>query len=507
MSAHMISLSFGFRGLALRRRPQTAPNVVRYAIVALVCLVCDLLLPGKAGLALSAASFLVWSLWLLKREKSAALLGLNPIVCYQAWQVATLAVAPLYIALSTEPGAGVPFGNYTLSLETVAYGHAMMVVGSWAFYAGMKRFQPREVRGDAAERGGAQNSGLLIAAAIGVAFHWGREAITSYTGSTVVQLGLLPLAVLCMVALDPPRALRRSGEVQFVVLLLGSVGVLLLNARRDSKMDLMFSFLPVVWWAVSRNKRTATAIIGLGLAALYLVVIAPLVTLMRTNVARYESGTVHVLTPDVTGRATDTMKGAFLVDPETYIETWLDKTMYRMCDPCAAAMVARLAHKDGFLWGQGLDYVPITFIPRALWHDKPPLDRGLNFTAALGWAADPSSATTSTGLTSAGELYWNFGWLGVVVGMYLLGAVISGCWWGAAGPDPRQGLLEMTAFTGVMLSFMMGSGSAAGGAFVGAISAGLFWRAAIAIREAGVLRKVNKSTVAKLCLRPIYRCE
>src|ERR1039457_3343526 len=146
IAALPMSPSIGFRCIALRNRSLTVSNVTLYAIVALVCLVCDLLLPGRAGLAVSASAFLVWSMWLVNREKKAALLALNPIVCYQGWQVATLAVAPLYIALSSEPGAGVPFGNYNLSLEVIAYGHAVMAVGPCAFYAGMKRFQPREAR-------------------------------------------------------------------------------------------------------------------------------------------------------------------------------------------------------------------------------------------------------------------------------------------------------------------------------------------------------------------------
>ena len=507
MAACVVSTSPGVRGLASRKGSRGAPNVARYAIVVLVCLVFDLFVPGRGGLALSAALFLVWSLWLVNRERKAALLALNPIVCYQVWQAGTLGAAALYLPLSSGSGEGVPLLNYRLSLEEIAYAHAVMLVGSWALYAGMKRFQPMEAGIGAKGKWGTPGVSLLIATLIGVVFHVGKEVLTTYTGSTLLQLGFLPLAVLCMVALNPPRLLRISAIAQFGVLLLGSACVLLLNGRRDSKMDLIFSFLPVLWWALSRGNRTTVAIVGLGLVAFYLAVIVPLVTFMRSTGSRDDSGMVRTLNSGVTERGIDTMKENFSSAPGEYLGTWLDATMDRMCDPCVVALVVRLARSDGFLWGRGLDYVPLSFVPRALWRDKAPMDRGRYFTTALGWASDPSLATTSTGQTSAGELYWNFGWPGVLIGMYILGAALSGLWWRAAGGDPRRGVLEMAAYVSAMLSFVLGTGSAAGGMFAGAITAGLFWRAAIALRDKGFTRKVRKSKGSRTALWVSHACE
>src|SRR5215467_12531490 len=45
---------------------------VHYAVVALVCVLSDLLLPGRVGLAASAALFLCWSLHLVNRERRSA---------------------------------------------------------------------------------------------------------------------------------------------------------------------------------------------------------------------------------------------------------------------------------------------------------------------------------------------------------------------------------------------------------------------------------------------------
>ena len=267
--------------LAARRWLRDSENVARYAVLGVVCLLCDLILPARLGLPISAALFLFWSLWLTRHEMKRALLGLNPIVSYQGWQAVTLGVAPLYIALSSSGGEGIAFGNYTLPLETVAYGHAVMVAGSWALYSAMKRFQPREAPGWAALPAPPTGRALVVAAAVGLAFLIGREFVTPYTGSTVAGLGSLALAVLCMVALNPPVALRRSRKAQLALLIFGSLALFLLNARRDSKMELMFSFVPVIWWALRRRERTTLALVSVGLALFYIVVVAPLVTLMR----------------------------------------------------------------------------------------------------------------------------------------------------------------------------------------------------------------------------------
>jgi hypothetical protein len=56
------------------------------------------------------------------------------------------------------------------------------------------------------------------------------------------------------------------------------------------------------------------------------------------------------------------------------------------------------------------------FIPRFLWKDKPVLDKGHRVSVALG-----IPATSSTTLTSVGDMYALGGMVGVVFGMFLYG--------------------------------------------------------------------------------------
>jgi hypothetical protein len=84
-------------------------------------------------------------------------------------------------------------------------------------------------------------------------------------------------------------------------------------------------------------------------------------------------------------------------------------------------------------------YAIYAFIPRVLWPNKPSVSRGTWFTAYLGAAAREEEATTSTGISATGELYWNFGVPGVVVGMCGIG-LLYGILWRMAGANPRTPL-------------------------------------------------------------------
>jgi hypothetical protein len=43
----------------------------------------------------------------------------------------------------------------------------------------------------------------------------------------------------------------------------------------------------------------------------------------------------------------------------------------------------------------------------------------------LGGSASEEEAESNTAMYSAGELYWNFGWFGVVIGMALMGSLFG----------------------------------------------------------------------------------
>ncbi|PYU65511.1 MAG: hypothetical protein DMG49_24080 [Acidobacteria bacterium] len=89
------------------------------------------------------------------------------------------------------------------------------------------------------------------------------------------------------------------------------------------------------------------------------------------------------------------------------------------------------------------------FVPRFLWPSKPILDEGARLTLALeGRSGDPISADSSTAITYPGDLYLQFGLVGIPVGMCVLGVVAQWFTNRVSGPVDRQALL---VYVGIFL--------------------------------------------------------
>jgi hypothetical protein len=445
-------------------------------------------------------------MWLAVRESRATVLRVNPLVTYQIWQAATMGLSTLYIALTHSAEDLVPFGPRLVPLAQIAYGHAILVVGAFALYLGMKQFQPKEAITRSVGVRAPSAWELLTCFFAGTAILIFSDQITASMGSVFAGLSTMPLAVLSLFAIKPPAGLWRSRGAYWAVLMVGTVVLVLLNARDASKMMLSFSFVPLALASVRRKGTGVLMAFGIGFVALYLLVIAPLVGTTRGAVQMDDRGRRNVLGADAIGNVWPQLQSDFKNDLTQYLRTGLDSTMLRLCDPVAAGVVSDFVATGGLLRGAGMDYVPMAFIPRTLWHDKPIIERGRHFTAVLGQASDASSATSSSGQTAAGELFWNFSWPGVLIGMYLLGAAFSGAWWGADRGDPTSGVLEMTAFIGITLSFVVGVGSVAGGEFVTAIASGIVLRALIRARDLALRRNRGRYRGAVAAAPQIATC-
>ncbi len=94
------------------------------------------------------------------------------------------------------------------------------------------------------------------------------------------------------------------------------------------------------------------------------------------------------------------------------------------------SQIVKLVKEDGYYKGSSLAYLSYALIPRFLWKDKPIIAQGVWFALAIGQAyvhAD-GRANNSVNMTSAGELYLNFGLIGVVMGMFMIGYLCAYMW-------------------------------------------------------------------------------
>jgi hypothetical protein len=106
-------------------------------------------------------------------------------------------------------------------------------------------------------------------------------------------------------------------------------------------------------------------------------------------------------------------------EPLEYLQTGLDMTARRLDGVGILSVIVRDAGtRVPFQGGWSIGYVPLAYIPRLLWPGKPKFTIGQWVTDNFGYGPHIRS---STGATWMGELYYNFGWPGIVVGMAFLG--------------------------------------------------------------------------------------
>ena len=94
------------------------------------------------------------------------------------------------------------------------------------------------------------------------------------------------------------------------------------------------------------------------------------------------------------------------------------------------SQIGRVVEEDGFYDGETLEYLGVAFIPRFLWPEKPLIAKGSWFALRIGQAytAADGRPNNSVNMTVPGELYLNFGWLGVLLGAPLFGALLAVLW-------------------------------------------------------------------------------
>lgn len=103
------------------------------------------------------------------------------------------------------------------------------------------------------------------------------------------------------------------------------------------------------------------------------------------------------------------------------------------------------------------------FIPRVLWPDKPTVVPGQWFAERLGRGqATATGFSNAINMTVPGELYLNFGWLGMLLGLTML-ALLYAVVWDAVGnlKNPRNVIASTLGMVLLTQALFVGSNAAA----------------------------------------------
>ncbi len=389
-----------------------------------------------------ALSVVVFS-YLTVLESRRAPLVVGPLTFLFFWNAMALGTSAIYMGSQLRTGKWISFSVAQVPPEHIAKGYAIVSLGVLAMHIGLAKIRPLYTP-QARQPGVLSSRWLLfitVLAVLGVLFKVKYQWFV-FLGALAKPLFWAPTTALVIFALADHSKLRYRELLFWITIIGGTIALIAINSYTGSKAYLMFSFIPFAWPLLLRPKhRKWIPVIGIAFLLTYTFFVAPAVMRARaTPMLPGESAVEHMLRHYDASNVFST--DFFVLQTEALLE--------RQFETISTAFIVGEVERNGFQAGDEMQYAKYALIPRFLWPDKPTVGRGAWFTVYLGFAPREAEAGTSTGITAPGELYWNFGLLGVVVGMFGIGC-LYGLAWRMAGENPVASPLHMLLY--VMITF------------------------------------------------------
>jgi hypothetical protein len=111
-----------------------------------------------------------------------------------------------------------------------------------------------------------------------------------------------------------------------------------------------------------------------------------------------------------------------------------DEEKYGLLDRIAVLAqltnIERLVQEKGYYNGAASEPLLLALIPRFLWPEKPSIALGSWFALEIGQGIkqDNNKVNNSINMTIPGELYMDFGWIGLAIGSFLFGGFLALLW-------------------------------------------------------------------------------
>ncbi len=343
------------------------------------------------------------------------------VVPYGALFILSYGVGALFYAF-------VPEELFRRSLEPyLTPALALAVAGFLAFLAGYAVRGAGTVRRSPLGRWRAAGTGFpLLAGIVGFAGHMANVATNRQLPVASVFGGLTSaagqLAFFFFVAwymgwhsMWSPRRTSLAQRAGFASLCAMASIILALNVG-TKEVVVTHGAIPIVAYWHARKTLPVKSI-----AALVLVVV--FVVFPIYNTFRYTERGL-----DTASRLQQTVETTRRWDSGTYLEHTFLAFLGRMAYVTSSAAVIRdVGRHVEYKMGETLLLAPVSvLIPRLFWPDKPSIVIGREFGETFRLIHE-RDRQTQIGASSIGELYWNFGTAGVLVGMFLFGVLYR--WW------------------------------------------------------------------------------
>lgn len=323
-----------------------------------------------------------------------------------------------------QPGPGLTQADVAKALRLVAVGLALFGIGTWLIaphtsntLEGPKSRFSTPSSAALLTTFGLSLVGIVIAFSLGTYGYISDStavARASWFATILSVVGIVGHFVLIATSVSyyatrEPRLLRLLVVFATTEMIIGFVG----GDKRISLLPLLF----VLGAYVLARRRFPLVPIAIA-TILVLVIVVP------TNLRYREGVRGQTLSPSTALKAT--LDAPLVLEPAAVAENAFGYvgSRFRSIDS-VSLIVDQTPSTFPYASGEGYALLPaIAVVPRALWPDKPTLDAAGQFTNTYGQR--PASIRSATQITQIGDLYRNFGYIGVVAGLLCLGLLVGG---------------------------------------------------------------------------------
>ena len=442
---------------------------IHLLMVTALLLLWKLIESPNVVLILGGTVFFAGSCVIARNEARLTPVLITPLSWWFAWQAFSLGLCPIWIGSRIGAQQSIDYIGNSLSINNVMEGFIYYAIGSLAMHFGLQRSRPREAAAAAGRRGSSGSIAPIIALWVSGIFYSFFGKYLSAIGMLAAPLQWATLSAACSIAIAPPRFIPARSYIHWCAILIAIAGCLVASSVIGLKFYIMLSVLPIIWFVILKgNLRKALLVLIPAIILIYLYVVEPVIGGLRfiNRSANIQSSLIEYAKTGNIGEVTALEQASV---PER-----LDDVATRMFSGIMVGYLVQDTKVHGLKMGETMNYVLYAVIPRLFWPDKPNVSRGAWFTAYLGAASSEDTARTASALTAEGELYWNFGLVGMIAGMAALGWLIGRLMWKTAGVDPRANPIRMLAY--LMTIFLVASELEAGTMFVGILASTIVLR-------------------------------
>lgn len=358
--------------------------------------------------------------WITINEYRSNTIKITPILAVALYPILMLGLAAFYKGFVYLNQDYETLGPIYISSKSIIIGYLMVATGLFFQLLGLQIYRPAT----AIKENLTINIKKLKIFRYFILFVIISKLTEEYLKLGVIQnlLNTIPLAILIFIAINDKNNLITTYYYKRNSIIVGAFILFIINIIVLSKTLLVFSILPIFLFYLVQTKRSNKfkIIVPAALAViLYFLFIQPLVTNARLLLGKQNQDVSTRFMSEYIASGDYKIPVYQGTNQDNAVESFLN----RMFEINAPAYIYELTARSGFQNGRTFQNIAIGMIPRILWPNKPSTPQGQKFSSEyVGFDK------VSIGMLIAGELYWNFGFIGIIIGSMFIGLALGFVW-------------------------------------------------------------------------------